>query len=354
MLPLLLFHKAFHLLQFLFSCASANRCLKAVIGAPSTSFNFSMSFYKLRLHCLCCVFRVSVSEVFVFIKLSLLLRVRSSFAGDEATGGFWDTPKFGDTLLGLAKLLGSGFLGFVISGLSNLKPIPFCWLFACRMVRGQEETSTSQAGCRRGTTWEMPTASSLVAAMSVEELRSFCKVPADIRLELSDGAAVSTVGGAGNSVYFTREQFVADLRFPISSLVKQFLHFTRAPPALIHPNVFRILMGCSVLKFLYQLDISLVEICFIYTLKLRIGCRLSMLTHSPRLQFVTRLPNSLETEAKGVVLVRGPWYETLGSLRLPFDLNQSLMFSGLSQLDGVCSFLDRPHSDMPLFFRLCR
>ena len=46
-----------------------------------------------------------------------------------------------------------------------------------------------------------------------------------------------------------------------------------------------------------------------------------MSAHSPRLVFVTRLPDSLKTEAKGVVLVEGLWYETLGSLRLPFDLN---------------------------------
>ena len=129
----------------------------------------------------------------------------------------------------------------------------------------------------------MPTTSSLVPVMSVEELRSFCQVPADISLELSDGAAVSTVGGVDNVVYFTREQFSAGLRFPISSLVKQFLHFTWAPRALIHPNIFRILMGCSVLNFLYQLDISLIEIFFINTLKLGIGGRLYMSTHSPQL-----------------------------------------------------------------------
>ena len=69
-------------------------------------------------------------------------------------------------------------------------------------------------------------------------------------------------------------------------------------------------MGCSVLNFLYWMDISLVEICFIYTLKLGSGGRLSMSTHSPRLQFVTGLPDSPQTEAKGVVLVRGSWYET--------------------------------------------
>ena len=95
--------------------------------------------------------------------------------------------------------------------------------------------------------------------------------------------ATPTIGGADNVVYFTREQFSAGLRFPIPSLVKQFIHFTRAPPMLIHLNVFWILMGCSVLNLLYQLDISLVEICLIYTLKLRVGGRFSMLGHSPRL-----------------------------------------------------------------------
>ena len=75
-----------------------------------------------------------------------------------------------------------------------------------------------------------------------------------------------------------------------------------------------------------------------------------MSTHSTRLQFVTGLPNSPKTQAKRVVLVKGPWYETPGSLELPFDLNQALTFPGLSQLDGACSFLDRPHFDIPIFF----
>ena len=89
---------------------------------------------------------------------------------------------------------------------------------------------------------------------------------------------------------------------------------------LIHLNVFQILMGCSVLNFLYQLDIFLVEICFIYTLKLGTGGRLSMSAHNPRLQFITGLPDSPKTEAKGVFHVRVSWYEMLGSLGFPFDV----------------------------------
>ena len=173
------------------------------------------------------------------------------------------------------------------------------------MARGYEKTSTSQAGCKRGTPRETSTRSSLVTAMSVEELRSFRQVPAAIKLEVSDSTTTPAIGGADNAIYFTREQFAAGLRFPIPYLVKQFLHFTKAPPTLIHPNVFRILMGCSVLNFLYQLDISLVKICFIYTLKLGIRGHLSMSAHSPWLQFVIGLPDSPKTKAKGVVLVKG-------------------------------------------------
>ena len=62
-------------------------------------------------------------------------------------------------------------------------------------------------------------------------------------------------------------------------------------------------MGCSVLNLLYQLDISLVEICFIYNLKLGVGGYLFMSADSPRLQFVTRLSNSPKTKVKRVVLV---------------------------------------------------
>ena len=89
-------------------------------------------------------------------------------------------------------------------------------------------------------------------------------------------------------------------------------------------------MGCSVLNSLYQLDISLVEICFIYTLKLEIGGHLSISAHNPRMQFITELPESPKTLVKGVVLVKGSWYEIPGSLVLPFNLNQSLTFPGLS------------------------
>ena len=136
---------------------------------------------------------------------------------------------------------------------------------------------------RRGPSWELRSTSSLVSSMSMEELRSFCQIPDSIRLELSDGSTASTVGEADRTVYLIWEQFVVKLHFPVSSLVKQFIHVSRAPPAFIHLNSIRILMGCSVLNLLYRLDISLVEIFFVYTLKLGTGGKLSMSAHNPKL-----------------------------------------------------------------------
>ena len=94
------------------------------------------------------------------------------------------------------------------------------------MARGYEEVSNSQAGRRRVTPWETPIASSLVAAMFAEELRLYSQVPAEISLEVSDSLATLTVREVDNAIYFTREQFVARLRFLVPSLVKQFIHFT--------------------------------------------------------------------------------------------------------------------------------
>ena len=88
------------------------------------------------------------------------------------------------------------------------------------MLRGQEETSTSQVGRRKGSSRELPTTSSLVSSMSMEEMRSFYQVPDDVSLELSDRPTFSTIGQADNVVFFTMEQFAAGLRFPVSPLVK--------------------------------------------------------------------------------------------------------------------------------------
>ena len=191
------------------------------------------------------------------------------------------------------------------------------------MVRGEEETSTSQVGRKRGPAQGARSTSHIVSSLTMEELRTYCEIPDDIDLKLMDKPNESTLGGEHNAVFFTRAQLAAGLRFPMPALVKQFLHFTRAPLALVHPNIIRILTGCIVLNFLYQLDLSLVEICFAYSLTLRRGGQMSISILDSWLQFVNGLPDSPKIEEKGVILVRGPWDETPGSPGLLFDINRS-------------------------------
>ena len=195
------------------------------------------------------------------------------------------------------------------------------------MARGQEETSTS--GRPEGRLRATPSASRIISSLTMEELMAYCEVPDNIDLWLMEKTDESTLGGEHNGVFFTGEHLAAGLRFPVPTLVKQFLHFTLAPPALIHPNVIRILIGCYVLNHLYHLDLSLVELCIIYFLKLGQGGWMSMSVMNPRLQVVNGLPDSPKTKAKGVLLVRGPWDESSGSPGLPFNINRSQSFPGV-------------------------
>ena len=194
------------------------------------------------------------------------------------------------------------------------------------MVRAREETSTSDR--LGGRPREKPSASNIIASMTMEELKVYCEVPSNIDLRLMEGADESTLNGEHNGVFFTHKDLAAGLRFPVPAMVKQFLHFTRAPPALIHPNVIRILVGCCVLNHLYQLDLTLMELLIIYMLNIRSGGRMSMSVLSPRLQIMNGLPDSPKMEAKGALLVRGPWDETPGSPGLPFNVNRSQSFPG--------------------------
>ena len=76
-------------------------------------------------------------------------------------------------------------------------------LFACSMARGQEETSTSQAGRRRGYGRDTLSTSSIISSMSMEELRSYCQIPENIDFELLDCSVESTTGDRDSVVYFT-------------------------------------------------------------------------------------------------------------------------------------------------------
>ena len=92
------------------------------------------------------------------------------------------------------------------------------------------------SGRPRGRPRAKPSASNIFASITMEELRAYCEVPDNIDLQLMERADESTLGGEHNGVFFTREHLAGGLRFPVSAIVKQFLHFTRVSLALIHPQ----------------------------------------------------------------------------------------------------------------------
>ena len=79
---------------------------------------------------------------------------------------------------------------------------PILW-FACRMARGQEATSTSQAGRNRRPTQGTPSASNIISSLTMEDLRAYCVVPDNIDLKLMEELDESTLGGEHNAMFFT-------------------------------------------------------------------------------------------------------------------------------------------------------
>ena len=120
--------------------------------------------------------------------------------------------RLGESHLGLVGL--HEFLPF--TSLVSRLGADFCFfLSSCRMARGQEETSTSHPGCKRGPTRGMPFTSSIISSLSMEELRAYYQIPDDIDVVLLEGPAENTVGDEYNAVFFTREELATGLHFPV-------------------------------------------------------------------------------------------------------------------------------------------
>lgn len=107
-------------------------------------------------------------------------------------------------------------------------------------------------------------------------------------------------------MYFSKEQFATGFHLPLPFIFKQFLNFTQISPAFFHPNVVRVLMGCSILDMLYRLNLSLLEVLFVYMVKMSQNEKFSLAAHIISFHLVTGLPNLNKGEAKGHVLVSSP------------------------------------------------
>ena len=66
-------------------------------------------------------------------------------------------------------------------------------------------------------------------------------------------------------------------------------------------------MKCSILNMLNHLDLSLLEVLFIYTITMSRKEIFSLSAHISSFQLVTGLPDSTKRAAKGHAVVSGPW-----------------------------------------------
>ena len=192
------------------------------------------------------------------------------------------------------------------------------------MSANKEATSSSSSGDAH--------AEKSVDKLNVREFREHFCIPNGLFIELTDGEAVSTEKIEDNTIFFSNEQFNAGLRFPLPSLFKEFLHFTQIPSAYIHPNMIRVLMGCSILSMLFNLDLSLLEVLFIYSIKKVKNDIFSFVVSLPSLQLVTSLPDSTKGATKGHVLVKGLWAGLTVHPDRQFAPNQSLKVPGMNKL----------------------
>lgn len=171
--------------------------------------------------------------------------------------------------------------------------------------------------------------------LSEGEFQEHFGIPNGVSVQLLEGDVVPTDKAEDNSICFTKEQFNAGLRLPLPSLFKQFLHCTRIPPALIHPNIVRVLMVCSILDMLFSLDLSLLEIPFVYSIKKAKNDVFSLAASTPSLQLVTGLPDSTKGAARGHVLVKGPWAGLVVHREKEFVPNRSLKVPGGNRLSLI-------------------
>ena len=119
-------------------------------------------------------------------------------------GVFWVCYNWGvfpllGRLMSVLTLLPVWYYGMELTPLLSVLLL----LSACSMARGQEETSTSQVGRRRGPGRDTPSVSNIISSLSKEKLRSYCQIPDNI--DKGDGPAESTINEGDGAVYFTRE-----------------------------------------------------------------------------------------------------------------------------------------------------
>ena len=70
--------------------------------------------------------------------------------------------------------------------------------------------------------------------LSKRKFRERFSIPNGLAIRLMNGGPVPTEKEPFNATVFSKEQFNVGLRFPLPSLFRQFLYFTKIPPSFLH------------------------------------------------------------------------------------------------------------------------
>ena len=108
-----------------------------------------------------------------------------------------------------------------------------------------------------------------------------------------------------NFIYWPNIHIREGLRFPLSPLVHQFLHFTRLNIIHIHVNIICISLGVCVLNIKYKLHLGLEEVLFAYSFKRHNLERYYLAADAKSLQLVTKLPTISKNKPQSNVLLFG-------------------------------------------------
>ena len=100
-----------------------------------------------------------------------------------------------------------------------------------------------------------------------------------------------------------------------------------------------VLMGCSILSMLFNLDLSLLEVLFIYSIKKGKNDIYSFVASLPSLQLMTNLPDSTKGAAREHVLVKGLWVGLSVHPDRQFAPNQSMKAPCMNKLLPILSQL---------------
>lgn len=162
--------------------------------------------------------------------------------------------------------------------------LEFLSMLARGIIASTNTGSRGQKGGQNCVRAGSPRSECSVDLLSKQEIRDHFCILNNVSILLVDGEPMPAEKLSYNSTYFSKAQFNVGLHFPLRSVLKQLFHFTKITLAFLHPNVVPVLMGCSILDMLYHLDLSLLEVLFIHTIKMSQKERFNLSAYIPSLQ----------------------------------------------------------------------